>query len=259
MTREVFSLSRDGFVLEARLAPWDADAFGFPVAQITRIDVKASERAEKEYGAFQSWVSANDVRIVSCRLSHERLAASMFLEDRGFRFIEMVLHPQFEALQKRNLPDEALAVVPALDRDLPALQAIAEQAFRHERYHMDPRLDPRLADKRYGRWVRASFNHPTQQLLKIVDGQQIIGVFVVEMDRGSRVHWHLTAIAPDFQGKGYGRRTWLSMLRYHRDKGAIMITTTISARNVRVLNLYSRLSARFLPPEMTFHWVRPTE
>jgi hypothetical protein len=47
------------------------------------------------------------------------------------------------------------------------------------------------------------------------------------------------------------------MLQRHRNEGAAVITTTISARNVRVLNLYSKLGARFLPPEMTFHWLKP--
>ena len=105
MTLDVFSLSHNGFILEARLAPWDADAFGFPVAQITRIEVKDSERAEKEYGAFQFWVSANYVRIVTCRLPHDRIVDSIFLENLGFRFMEMVLHPQLEGLQERNLPE----------------------------------------------------------------------------------------------------------------------------------------------------------
>jgi hypothetical protein len=33
------------------------------------------------------------------------------------------------------------------------------------------------------------------------------------------------------------------------------VTTTISSRNTRVLNLYAKLGFRFMPPEITFHWL----
>jgi GNAT superfamily N-acetyltransferase len=239
------------------LVPWDSQAFGFPVAAITQIEIRNPETAGKEYSRFQSWLGDNEVRIVSCRLPQERIADSIFLESRGFRFIEMVLHPQLECSPQRGIPEGALVILPATAPDLPALEAIAEGAFYTERYHVDPRLDPALANRRYGRWVRGSVNHPTQRLLKIQDGTQIIAVFIVETGHGGHVYWHLTAIAPEFQGKGFGRRVWLSMLQRHRNEGAAVITTTISARNVRVLNLYSKLGARFLPPEMTFHWLKP--
>jgi RimJ/RimL family protein N-acetyltransferase len=68
--------------------------------------------------------------------------------------------------------------------------------------------------------------------------------------------WNLSAIFPGYYGKGYGRRAWLAMLRYHQENGCIAVSTTISARNIAVLNLYSSLNFRFLPPEMTFHWMR---
>jgi RimJ/RimL family protein N-acetyltransferase len=255
MTIGSFSLSRDGLLLQAQLAPWDEAAFGFPVAQITRIAAPSNEAAEA-YGEFEAWILANDVRIISARLPHDRLADSMYLERKGFRFVEMALHPQFEDLRRLNAPDDCLAVLPACGSELAALEAIGEQSFRYQRYHVDPRLDPVLADRRYGRWIRASFDHPRQRLLKIMNGAQIVGVFVVESQDSGRVYWHLTAIAPAFQGKGYGRRAWLSVLRYHWTEGANSVATTISAHNTRVLNLYSSLSARFSPPEMTFHWVK---
>jgi hypothetical protein len=46
------------------------------------------------------------------------------------------------------------------------------------------------------------------------------------------------------------------MLARHLGEGVGKVSTTIAARNVPVLNLYSSLRFRFAPPEMTFHWVR---
>lgn len=181
----------------------------------------------------------------------------MFLEEQGFRFVEMVLHPTMPALPELALPDDDLDIDVAEESDIAQIESIAVQSFQYERYHVDPRLDRHLADLRYGRWVNSSTGSFEQQLIKICDGGRLLGFFLVEiMEESQEVYWHLTAIAPEYQGQGYGTRVWQAILRYHQKQGLISVSTTISARNVPVLNLYSRLGFRFLPPEMTFHWLR---
>lgn len=242
--------------LTANLVPWDAEAFGFPVAQIYELEVIDSSLVMESYREFEQWMDAGGIRIVSCRLPHDRLRESIFLESRGFRFIEMVLHPTIEKLQSLNIASDDLVIVPALESDLPVMRDIAERAFGYERYHVDPRLDPGLGDVRYGRWVTNSLNHPRQCLLKVMKGGHIVALFIVESGENRSVYWYLTAIAPEWQGRGYGQRVWRAMLRHHQAEGQDSVMTTISARNVAVLNLYAKLGFRFLPPEMTFHWVR---
>jgi RimJ/RimL family protein N-acetyltransferase len=117
-------------------------------------------------------------------------------------------------------------------------------------------LNPRFGNARYAQWVKSSLQHPVQCLLKVLDGSQLIGFFLVEYGHNHSVYWHLTAIAPRFQGQGLGRQAWNSMLRAHQMEGIRVIATTISARNTRVLNLYTQLGFRFAPPHMTFHWIR---
>lgn len=251
-----FSIETSRLRLSAREVPWDSDVFGTSVVQIEDLRILDQTGAIADYASFRVWLEAEGVGIVTCRLAHELLRESMLLEDRGFRFIEMVLHPRLDEIQALVLPEDDLEIAPAAEADLGALQGIAEQAFGYERYHVDPRLDRRLGDQRYGRWVRGSLCHPSQRLLKISDRDRLIGLFLVEIDEERLAHWHLTAIAPQSQGLGYGRRVWMMMLRRHQAEGCEAVTTTISARNTPVLNLYAQLRFRFMPPEMTFHWVR---
>jgi len=251
-----FSLSSAFLRLKARAVPWDRDAFGFSVVQIEDVAVNDPQGAMRDYVRFQDWLDSGQVRIVSSRLPLDQLRASMFLEANGFRFIEVVLHPTLSNLQSMSIPEDGLSVAFAQESDLPALQDIAEHAFRHERYHVDPRLDSRLGDVRYSRWVGNSLRHPVQRLLKIEDGERLVALFLVESRDDGSAYWHLTAVSPTCQGLGIGYRVWRSMLRYHQAQGCVGLTTTISARNVAVLNLYAKLGFRFLPPEMTFHWVR---
>jgi len=251
-----FFYTAKGLRLTANLVSWDSQIFGFPVAAIDSLDIQDPALAGIAYQAFQEWLDANSVKMVSCRLAHQKLRESMFLENRGFRFVEMVLHPHLGDLGAYQAGTDSLVIAVAEESDLENLQAIAENAFTHERYHLDPRLDSRYGDLRYGRWVRNSFAHPRQQLLKISDQDRIVAFFVVETDGDGNAYWHLTAVAPQHQGRGYGRRAWQAMLRHHRQAGLSSVSSTISARNIIVLNLYAKLGFRFLPPEMTFHWIK---
>jgi RimJ/RimL family protein N-acetyltransferase len=248
-----FQYIEDGTSLAAILTPWDKDALGFGVAQITTIKLGAEASVQKGYEALQRWCSDEQVKLVSCRLPHQELKKSFFLESKNFKFIEMVLHPQADQLQDWRLEAAGLQIMAATPADMADLDAIALTAFNTERFHLDPRIDSKRGDLRYARWVAATPSHPRQQLLKIVDADRIVGLFIVEAVSATLVYWHLTAINPLYQGQGYGKRVWLSMMQHHQAHGYQGIRTTIAARNYRVLNLYASLNFRFSAPEMTFH------
>lgn len=251
-----FDLTTDSLCIRANAVPWDTDIFGFPVAAISAIEVKERVGAQVPFNSFKGWVREHAFEIVSCRLQHQEIEASMFLERNGFRFVEMVLHPVVASLQNYPVTDTGLLVEEVCEKELPAVVSMAERSFGFERYHIDPRLDPKLADIRYGRWVRNSFLDSKQVLLKIMSAErETVGFFVVENKEDGTTYWHLTAVNPDCQGRKLGHRIWMTMIGYHMAAGREGIRTTIAARNTPVLNLYSKLDFRFAPPEMTFHWV----
>lgn len=252
----MFFLETEGLVLRASLVPWDSAILKYPVAQIEEIRILDSRQSDLDYTTFEAWRDTNGCHFVSCRLDHSLLSESMFLEKKDFRFVEMVLHPMIEGLAQLNIPDQGLAVSGVGKDDLPAIRKIAETCFTYERFHLDPRVGSHIGNMRYGQWVTNTFEHPRQRLLKICDKDLLIGFFIVESVGEGDVYWHLTAISPRYQGKGYGRRAWLAMLRYHQEDGKNSISTTISARNMPIMNLYSSLSFRFMSPQMTFHWLR---
>lgn len=242
--------------LEWSEAPWDTAVYGHPVLQITHMKTHGAV-ALVELEPFIRARDASNSGLVSCRLLHDRLRESMLLEDIGFRFIEMVYQPELVGLQSSSLADaHGLSVLPATPNDLPEVINAAGRAFGNERFHVDPRLPCSLADRRYENWVQSSLNHAAQRLYVVRDVGVFVAFFVVEHLQDGTCYWHLNAVAPELQGKGYGFRSWSAMLASARDAGAARVRTSIVARNHRVLNLYSRLGFSFPPPLMTFHWVR---
>jgi RimJ/RimL family protein N-acetyltransferase len=253
-----FEIENESICLIADVVTWDTAVFNRRVASISKFALTQSG-TDVDLNDFLQWVTGNSIEVVTCRLPHEKLAESMCLEQLGFRFIEMVLHPVAEGLEKFPSPDLRLFVADATKEDLSLIGNIAEQVFRFERYHADPRIDSTLADQRYKRWALSSYASQSQKLVKVVDREQVlIGFFVYEELTNNSVYWHLTAINKDFQGQGLGYQAWLTLISHHKDAGFDTIRTTISARNCPVLNLYSKLGFRFDPPEMTFHWIRET-
>lgn len=255
MTR-AFELAVSDLRVKMTLVPWDTAAFGFNVAQVDDLNVGDPLVARMQYAAAQEWLDSQEVTVASCRLRNELLRESMLLEGVGYRFIEMVLHPRMDRLDARRFPEGDLDVRRATPDDLDELVTIGASAFGTERFHVDPRLDRRCADRRYANWVANAFGGGRQELLALRSGAQMVALFIVEDTQDGGAYWHLTAVAPAQQGKGYGRRAWATMLEWHRDRGRTYVSTTISARNVRTLNLYSSMRFKFMPPEMTFHWVR---
>lgn len=237
-------------------APWDEAVCGFPVVQITSMQVKGPNAAA-DFQIFERQRDDLGVGFVSCRLPHECLTESMLLEDHGFRFIEMLYAPELDLSGVHaDLNATLLGVTRAHEDDMPTLLGIAQTAFHSERFKMDPRLASDISDQRYQNWVASALHHPAQELYVIREGARRIAFFVTELLPDGTCYWHLNAVAPAAQGQGFGRRVWLSMLLHAANSGAQRVRTSIVARNHRVLNLYARLGFSFLPPSMTFHWVR---
>jgi ribosomal protein S18 acetylase RimI-like enzyme len=240
--------------LDYFLVPWDTQILGKPVAQISELRVSDPLAAGRDYEEFARWCAQERIALCSCRVPAERVADSIFLEERGFRCIELNYLPRLEQLQSCSLPEDSLRVTAATPQDREPLADMAAQVFRHGRFHQDPRIDPALGDRRYRAWMWNAFERPTQRVLKCLEGDAIVGFFVIESPQPGNCFWSLTGLAPGLQGRGLGKRVWQAMLRHHQSEGADTVSTSISSHNVPVFNLYVTLGFRFPAPSVTLHW-----
>ena len=147
------SISTAALQLDYFLVPWDTEILGVPVAQISELRVSDPAAAARDYEEFARWCAQEGIALCSCRVPAERVADSIFLEERGFRTIELNYLPRLEQLQSRSLPQDTLQVATATTQDREPLADMAVQVFRHGRFHQDPRIDPTLGDRRYRAWM----------------------------------------------------------------------------------------------------------
>lgn len=250
--------------LDAGIVPWDTESFGVPVAQVWSITVRDPRSAASDLAPLAQWLADGQVRLAACRLPHDGLAESFALEAVGFRFVEMVYGMRFRldpalapASEALSAAEEPMAWETARIEDLARLQAMAADAFVTGRWNVDPRVGPALGGRRYADWVARSFDETRHQLLAARVAGELAGFFIVEDKADGSTYWHLTAVAQGFQGRGIGRRMWASMLARHAAAGRRCVETTISARNIPVVNLYARSGWTFASNQMTFHWAHP--
>lgn len=256
LRKPVELLDGPGYSIEIFRVPWDSEIFGYPVAQIDRIEITEQSQTALAGGQVRDWLRERGVRLASCRLPSLRLRESMALEDVGFRFVEMVYSPALVLERSWSLSDERIIIDDASPSDLPAIESIARTAFSTSRFLIDWRLEGAASHRRYQVWVRNSFVDPAQRVLKVTIDAATVGFFILEDRPDGAVYWHLTAIAPEWQGRGLGRQVWTAMIARHVAAGKSRIETTISAHNTPVMNIYARLGFRFGPPQTTFHWAR---
>lgn len=260
------SISNDRFVflseelrIQAELIPWDSDTFGQKVAAITDISVLGNDVLPKIPKEFISWVSDNQIKLISCRLPASSLREVFILESFEFKFVEMVLHPFLENIETFSEFDENYTTVEATTSDFSEFEKTAETAFGYERFHVDPRIENSVANSRYRNWITKLSQFPDQSALKILDPSGLTAGFVVySVSNNSEANWLLTALSANHRGRGIGKFAWSSVIRFHQSQGLKSIKTTVAARNSPVLKLYGKLGFSYLQPSITLHWVSPT-
>lgn len=252
------SINTDNISMTFSLVEWETNVLQQPVADLKHLRVVPSREAEKDYAGFERWLSLHAVTLCACRIEQRCLAEIMFLEERGFRFIELNYHPEHSRLENFvQPPDDHITVNPASDNDYESLARISQATSYYGRYEKDPRLARDLAQRRYDAWLAEAFRDPGRQVLKCTLDDRIVGFFVVDYPETDQCFWSLCALDAEFRGRGYGKPVWKAVLSWHKSNGINKVATSISSQNLAAFNLYVALGFRFSCPTVTLHWIRP--
>jgi len=142
------SISTNNINMEFFYVPWDSDIFNKKVAQISKFKILSTKKILKDFGLYQSWCKKKEIEFSSCRLLHKQVNEGLFLESKGFRFIELNYHPILKNLELIELPVSNIDITNADECDEALLANVAERVFHNERFHQDPLIGANLANKR---------------------------------------------------------------------------------------------------------------
>lgn len=210
--------------------PWDEKIFALPTFEILDLSAESLAFAESNPGHYT--------------LRQAAPAPLESLVPHGFYYCDTLLQPATTA--ERFLPQAHPGVAIDPQVSLEAVLAICHGAFRHGRFHRDFNIDNALADLRYDQWLTQL--HGQGEVFGLLFEGVLAGFFGVA---ANRIVLH--AIAEPFQGRGIAKFLWSAACARLFLAGHPEISSSVSAANVAVVNLYASLGFRFRNPQEIFH------
>lgn len=213
-----------------RPTPWDRQAFGVDTFEILTPDEKTLEQIAGHPGHYTVKIDPLD----SKKLLHEH----------NFYYCDTLLQPYADrASIKLYHHDKVTSETPG---EIDELLDIADGVFKHGRFHRDFMINRHSADLRYSNWLRQM--HAQGETLSLFFEDQLAAFFAC---LGSHIALH--AVSIEFQGKGLAKFLWSTACNQLFDAGHQQLTSSVSAANTAVVNLYASLGFRFHKPQDIYH------
>lgn len=216
--------------------PWDSRALGvktFEIFYTSEENLRKILNGIKQKGCEAHYT----IRI-------NPLAPKKTLHEFGFYYCDTLIEPYCNSDRLLTFYREGVefCASPKLDD----IRNIVYDTFRYDRFHRDFNIDQELADLRYDFWVRELWQ--TKKVLGFMFYDSMAG-FWAYSDNKILLH----ALSKEHRGKGLSKYFWSVACKKMLDEGCKELTSSISASNVAVLNLYSSLGFRFRNPMDIYH------
>ena len=258
---------------EVAILPWDAEVFGFPVAEYRAgAGAEIARDPSMLRQELERWSARTGAELVGCRLPAESPGLLSLLTAAGFRFVELQLsatRPRLDRLEPRRL-----SVRRAEPADHSRIAEIAGSAFTFGRYHADPLFPRALASRRFRIWMERALADPSPGTWIGVLGPpgEPAGFVHAELDPDKETAdirlLATESAAPAAATKGAagtagplaglaGPALLLGSLHELAAAGASRAIARLSPANSAALNVYASLGFQFHDPAVVLHWSRP--
>ena len=245
--------------------PWETRNLGFPSYALRPEFFDAPDFPGLE-GEMRSLIAARGRLFVSARLGKQHLAQVPELQALGFYLVECSVSPvmvlgknpvllRFERepeafIPGRYSPGELEFTTPAEKSGTwtGALAPLAAGSFSDDRFHLDHRCPPELADRRFAYWIADLLGDPAAVFHLLRLRGELIGFCARKGD-----HPVVAGFGRGRTTSGLGEYFWLSICRAAKTEGLPSLRTQVSCNNLPSLNLCARIGFRFTDTAYTFH------
>lgn len=212
--------------------PWDSRVFGFDTFEIV---YKSEEVFKSVFKAIQP--GHYTVKI-------DPLSSKKVLHEYGFYYCDTLIEPYCNpnSFMEYVKPGIQISKLVSIDD----LTKISHGAFTHGRFHKDFNLDRNQADLRYDLWLKELYN--SQNVFGLMSDGRIAGFWGCVKNKIV-----LHALSEEYRGRGMAKYFWSVACQELFSHGYQELTSSISASNISVLNLYSSLGFKFRNPVDVYH------
>jgi hypothetical protein len=244
---KVFGLALGQISCLAHRAPWpEGDSLDQGAALLGELAARAREAGLA--GLF-------------ARVTEKDFLGAQALEAAGARLMDasVVWEAALGDLAAPPAPPGGLELRAAAPEDAPALEALAAGAFCDleayaDRFALDPRLGHGCGDL-YRRWMANSLSGAqADRVLVLAEGENPLGFITLKKGQGPEPGWVvLNALSPDMRGRGLYNILLAHGLAWLAGQGASCARVRTKFSQRAVIRAWSRLGARPLAGDFTFH------
>lgn len=174
------------------------------------------------------------------------LECKKILYENDFYYCDTLLEP-YCSQNRFHFFENELANFGAMAK-LEDLLCIGKNAFIYGRFHRDFKLDNMMAEQRYNNWLT---NFYDKKLIYTLYYANSLAGFVAYANNKLVLH----ALDSNYRSKGLAKYFWSKVCKDLFSKGAHEITSSVSATNLAVINLYSSLGFKFRNAVDVYHRV----
>lgn len=200
-----------------REAPWDARALGIPAYAITSLALEVEEWIKRTEGFYSQ---------ASRRATQEWCGR--------FYYCDTLLQPSCVCDRFKPHSDGRCSLTSEFD--IRKVFLMARGFFTHDRFYKGMNMAQEVADDRYIRWL-SDLRADGRLLAFFWEGKDLAG-FWGYTSLGAIV---LHALSTVFCGKGLAKSFWTAGCRHFFEQGLEALTSSVSASNLGVINLYTSL------------------
>lgn len=226
--------------LEHINAPWDGEPLGLSAQNIVEFVAETDKNANTLITLFDIAYSNTDYS--SIRIDSRDISQIKALGRAGYHMTEVVMKVT-GVLPKLNLDTSLFGKFTfelASEDDFDYISEYSVKYFDHGKFHEDPLIERKTANLRNINMVRDLTSSYTTYVGRV--NQNILGFMILDQNDDS-IELLLGGIHPNYRHLSYA--FWNRVFYEYIDKGVKKVTTTISAANIPVVNLYSRLGFKF--------------
>lgn len=200
--------------------PWDTNIFNMPSWEVLSYSLDAMNLVKSTPGHYTLKVNP--------------VADKSLLHRFGFYYCDTLLEPSCNTNRLRIFThaDAGISKLDIPDQDI---FDICKNAFIHGRFHRDFNLSKSLANQRYTQWLEELVE--LRQVYRLFWKKELAGFIGYS---GNRLVLH--AVSEKFRGRAMSKYWWSLACKDLLSSGENQeVTSSISAANLPVVNLYSSL------------------
>ena len=203
---------------------------------------------------IETYLQRVKARMVSVRVSPNKVELTRQLESMGFYYVETILSFTVPLKDDRRFRKHSLfPIISATNADMPKIIEIACETFTENRFIRDSNFTPDVAASYYANWVESSFNNDQDKVYVLKVQDDVKGFYIIRNVDEESVVFLLAGVNREDKDSFYGLPLYAGVHITLVDKGYKSGEGEILAENIAVLNIFSFLGASFHSTEVRMH------